>query len=192
MNIKIRRGAFETNSSSEHTLILVKTCLLNDWKSGKMVARLDQVHADTKRATGNFDSDCLSLVFASAEFDDSTFEVDWKAQNEELLKKKIADTKALYEDRRKRLLESLNDPEFKEIYPNWTEDDINKSYDEELANLDKDAEWLFEHEFSKLYDGFWMTWEDFEHEMFGFDCISGFEHEDPMLGITAIGKYNHT
>ena len=191
MNIKIRRGAFETNSSSEHTLILVKTWLLNDWKSGKMVARLDQVQADTKRATGNFDSDCLSLAFTSAEFDDWG-EGDWKTQNEEHLKKMIADKKALYEDRRKRLLESLNDPEFKEIYPNWTEDDINKSYDEELANLDKDAEWLFEHKFSKLYDGFWMTWEDFEHEMFSFDCISGFEHESPTLGITAIGKYNHT
>lgn len=191
MNIKIRRGAFETNSSSEHTLVLVKTWLLNDWKSGKMVARLDQVHADTKRATGNFDSDCLSLVFTSAAFDHSG-NGDWKAQNEEHLKKMIADTKALYEDRRKRLLASLNDPEFREIYPNWTEDDINKSCEEELANLDKDAEWLFEHKFSKLYDGFWMTWDDFEHEMFSFDCISGFEHESPTLGITAIGKYNHT
>lgn len=190
MKEKIRIGAFETNSSSEHTLALVRTDLFKAWKEGKYVAKVVSRLEDKTRVTGNFDSEMLELNFTSAAFDNNG-RGSWQIQNERHLKELIAEKKKRLQVNMKKTIESLKNPEIAEIY-NWTEDEVRENFGEAIKELDNSPEWLFEHCISKLYEGFWMTFEEFEHEMFGCDCISGFEHENYVLGITAIGKYNHT
>ena len=40
MKVVIREGAFETNSSSEHTIVISTTTDFKKWKEGKLLARI--------------------------------------------------------------------------------------------------------------------------------------------------------
>ena len=43
MKVQIRQGVFETNSSSEHSISVVRESDWNGWVSGKLVAAREEV-----------------------------------------------------------------------------------------------------------------------------------------------------
>ena len=183
----IRQGAFETNSSSEHTIAVVESSLFEKWKAGELVARVERLN-ECKKCNGNFDSWQMDICFQHAD-------TDWKVYNEKLLEKLISERKERINRQKESNLRAIKDPEMMELY-HFTPEKIEAAYKEHMAELEKDEVYLFEHVFSKVYGGFWVTWEEFRQEFFKEDCISPFFHEvDLKMGrpkLTVLGKYNHT
>lgn len=201
MKIQIRRGIFETNSSSEHSLTVMPEDKYLRWRLGKLLARVAYKHED-EHCWGNFWSRMTSLEFTDdfeqAKKDNEKLvkdyienerkeQEDWK--NECLNHKKLIDKKLTYEE-----LEKLSDKEQDEYEDKLYEDNMYE-FDEENYNYWKDRieNTTIDNYIEQvgLTSKFWFTYDEFMKDL-KIDCASPFEHIDTINNIHIIGKYFHS
>lgn len=199
MKISIRRGVFETNSSNEHSLTVMRKCDYEDWKNGKCLAKCTSIEHDEK-SCGNFDSYMYSFIFTE------DFELA-KRENQELAEEvknerishlnKWKDACMNYVPKVKKILTTeeynqLSDEEQDKYEDDYYEDSLyvfdEKEYNETLErynniSTDNVADYTSE--------GIWQTYDEFI-DNFKLDCYSMFYHEIPHLGIIVFGKYFHS
>jgi len=172
MKIQIRKGVFETNSSSEHSLSIVKKSNFLDWKAGKMYAKRSPDSSEFKETWGNFWSEQYYWSFALMDAN----EVEEK--NRTIFDKNIKNEKEsikLYAEKNK-----------------GPECDAYVAYRREvIADMERKG---FEgiRPIDKLYDGYWMTYEEYQKALRQDDCYSPFEHINETEDVAVFGKYNHT
>lgn len=202
MKIQIRRNVFETNSSHEHSISIVKSDDWTKWLKGEVLGRI--VKIDQKSCWGNFDSEMFIWEF-SADKDKCTLDNQMlldeikKAgiEKEEEYKNKCLNHKKLVE---KRLtdeeFEALSEEEQDKYEDNLYMDSLYE-FDEDNYNYWKD---LYENltldnmhdTISMVLEKFWMTYEDYKRDWLDCDCVSPWEHEYKELGLQAFGKYFHS
>ena len=169
MRIQIRKGVFETNSSSEHTISIVKKSDFDKWKNGELYAqRLTKV-TEYEKTWGNFWSEQNYWSFMKLKKED----VD--AINAEILGKHIA--------RRIDELKHYAERDKRETAKQYVEEEIakesSKTY-ETIGNVDK------------LYLHMWITYEEYMDALRNDDCYSPFEHTDKINNVVVFGKYFHS
>jgi len=172
MRLQIRKGVFETNSSSEHSLSIVKKSNFLDWKAGKMYAKRSRNSSEFKETWGNFWSEQYYWSFALMD----AAEVEKK--NREILDDNIKHEKESI----KLYAEKNKGPE----HDAWIE------YRKEvIADMERKG---FEgiRPIDKLYDGYWMTYEEYQEALRQDDCYSPFEHINDTEDVAVFGKYNHS
>ena len=199
MKLSIRRNVFETNSSNEHSLTIINESTFQDWKQGKLLARVIESKEDPS-CTGNFWSKFYYLEFTNnlnkSELNSPIIE---EIQKQGLLKEELYKTRCLeYVKKIKQKLsleelDKLSDKE-RDIYEmNLLEDEANEfdkdNYDF-WVNIYKHIkqEKVFDEYFGYINYKLWMTYDDFIKEM-EVDCYSMFEHYDPQTNTHIIGKY---
>ena len=205
MKIQIRRGVFETNSSNEHSLTVVNKESWDEWKEGKCLARVSDIK-NCDYTNGNFDS--YLYVF------DFTFDFDMaKMENEEILQGYIDTHKERLEEWKRKCLEhekkikvkltpeeleALSNDEYYKYEDDLYEDSLyefdEKEYNEEMNEynlLTLDDCKKPESPVSIIWNGMWMTYEEFMNE-FKLDCYSTFYHEIPGSDMIIFGKYFHS
>lgn len=184
MKINIRRGLFETNSSSEHSITIMNNDMFKEWKDGKVLARVKTINEDN-HCWGNFWS-----ILYTLEFTDNIKKA--REENEVRFKKYI-------EDDLKRLDEwkeqCLNHKPTGDDY----EDNHLYKFDEGYYNTMKKKynSYTYEKDCSKVFgltDGhMWMTYEEYWNDFIvNGDCYSPFQHEDKENNVYIIGKYYHS
>jgi len=203
MRTQIRKGTFETNSSSNHTLVITNGDKFNDWKNGKLLARCKD-DSECESCWGNFWSDLISLEFTDA------FETA-KRHNEEVFRKTIDDRIAKQEKYKKECMEyepNLKGHLSSEEIHKLSKEERDKYYDDEyydnLYRFDEENYnyWMekyknatienFSKEFGMIGNGMWMTFNEFWMEFTQYDdCDSPFEHDDKENNVHVIGKYYH-
>lgn len=202
MKIQIRRNVFETNSSHEHSISIVKSDDWTKWIKGEVMGRI--INIDRKPGWGNFDSEMFIWEFSS--------DKDKCILDNQLLLNKIKETglanKEKYKNdclNHKPLVEKLLTPEEEEKLSNeeFNEyqlkvyEDQYYIFDEENYNYWKD---IYENltldnmhdTISMVLEKFWMTYEDYKRDWLDCDCVSPWEHEYKELGLHAFGKYFHS
>jgi len=200
MKIVIREGAFETNSSSEHTIVISTTTDFKRWKEGKLLARIKDKQK-SEITWGNFSSRMYTLEFTE------DFEAA-KKENSEAVKKYVTESlqsleefknkclnykKLVKKELTKEEIEKLSPEEQKEYEDKLYEDSLYE-YDQKFYKEDKEFyESITEENFYEKVglDSLWITFEEFMKNL-KIDCFSPFEHEDTQHGITIIGKYFHS
>ena len=204
MKIQIRRNVFETNSSHEHSISIVKEDDWVKWLNGEILGRVVKMKRES--GWGNFDSEIFEWEFSN-DFDKC------KRENELLLNKIVADGIAKQEEYKneclnhKKLVEKrLTDEEFdalSEEEQDKYEDDIymdslyefdedNYNYWREIYNnmsLDNSSSLRY---VSRVLDGFWLTYEQYKEDWIDIDCVSPWDHKNEKLGVHAFGKYFHS
>lgn len=202
MKIQIRRGIFETNSSSEHSLSIMNRDMFNRWKNGEVLARMTD-SKECKNCWGNFWSRLYNFEFtedidnARKENEDILHECAARGiLQEENYKNKCMTHKKLVE----RILtqaeeDALSEEDFEKYHDNLYEDSIYE-FDEEdynyWMNIYKNLNWdTFTEYFGKFYEHCWLTYDEFMEEL-KVDCQSPFEHDDPINNVHIIGKYFHS
>lgn len=181
MKTQIRRNVFETNSSNEHSLTIIKESQFKDWKDGKLLARVKS-EKECEECNGNFWSRMYTLEFMPA--------IDINEANKLLIQKLKDIHLQEQEDYKQRCLNhkpSGDDYEDNYLY-HFDENNYNywKNIYEHL-----DDKKILEEYFGYIHSGLWMTYEDFINEM-KVDCYSMFEHYDPETDTHIIGKYFHS
>lgn len=201
MKTQIRRGIFETNSSSEHSLTVMNRDKFTQWKEGKLLARVINTQ-ETSVSYGNFWSYMYTLEFT----DDFNMA---KKYNQRLLEDIRNDGISEQEEYKNECLNYK-----KKIIRKLTEDELNSLSISEQNKYDDDLYMDEIHTFNEgnynywinryksltidnvsglMSYGFWMTydqfWKDYIKEN---DCDSPFEHDNETLGIHVIGKYYHS
>ena len=176
----IRCGVFETNSSSEHSIILMKNEDYRAWIDKRAMARLCG-QKDGTHTTGNFWSKMINLEF--------TYDID--SANEEnyiiALKHAKAEMEGLNMYRDKMLNDPPNMVEWTDNDQNWYECRMN--YYNDIINHGCNVI----DDYDKLENGLWITYDEFwKAYTEESDCYSPFEHNDERLGMHVIGKYFHT
>lgn len=202
MKIQIRRNVFETNSSHEHSISIVKEDDWVRWIKGEVMGRI--INIDRKPGWGNFDSEMFIWEFSSDKdkcaLDNQMLLDEIKKagiEEEEEYKNKCLNHKKLVE---KRLtdeeFEALSEEEQDKYEDNLYMDSLYE-FDEDNYNYWKD---LYENltldnmhdTISMVLEKFWMTYEDYKRDWLDYDCISPWEHEYKELGLHAFGKYFHS
>ena len=201
MKTQIRRGIFETNSSSEHSLTVMDRDMFTKWKNGEVLARVT-IDQEDKNCWGNFWSRMTVLEFTddldqAKKDNERTVKLyikkarqqqdDWKDKC--LSRKKLVEKRLTQEE-----LEQLSDEEYREYEDKLYEDECYE-FDEENYNY-----WKNKYESTTvdnyvdeigITDNFWFTYEQFMTDL-KTDCQSPFEHDDPTHNIHIIGKYFHS
>ena len=163
IKVQVRRGIFETNSSSEHSLTLIDSKMFRKWKNNDVLARVKEIN-EGKETGGNFWSTLYVLEFTD-NFESA--KLDNESRCKEILN---AELNKLEEWKEKNCI---------------TEDYYRTSKEQYLSlNLDD-----FPSIYGIINNGFWMTYSEFKSE-FNEECISPFIHEVDDLVI--IGKYFHS
>jgi hypothetical protein len=200
MKIVIREGAFETNSSSEHTIVISTTTDFKKWKEGKLLARIKNKQ-ESEVTWGNFSSRMYTTEFTE------DFEAA-KKENSEVVRKYVTEGLQSIEEFKNECLnyeklvkKELTKKEVEKLSPKELEEYQDKLYRDSLYRYDKKAykedkefyESITEENYGEKVslDGIWITFEKFINE-FKIDCLSPFEHEDKQHGITILGKYFHS
>lgn len=190
----IRSSVFETNSSSEHSLILMKDSDYKAWIGGNAMARLCK-RQESDNTYGNFWSTKLELEFTNdieaAQKENLSIAINHaKAQIEalEVYRKKLVNFKPTDED--------LSDEDMFDLRLRWSnvdEDWYNrqmKHYTDILNSGDQISHFGC---YDRFDNGMWITydefWKAFTEES---DCYSPFEHDDKQLNVHVIGKYFHS
>ena len=201
MKTQIRRGIFETNSSSEHSLTIMPHDKFLDWQTGKCLARV-KCENEADNCWGNFWSRMKVLEF-TYDFEQAMKDHEGtvrkyvnsnRKQQEEwkekcLTRKKLLDRKLTSEE-----LEKLSDAEYSEYEDKLYEDECYE-FDEENYNywknrLDNTTVDNYVKEVG-ITDKFWFTYEEFMNDL-KEDCLSPFEHFTVEDNIHIIGKYFHS
>lgn len=188
MNVKIRHGVFETNSSSEHTVCIMKNSELSAWKEGKALGRVRYINED-EHSWGNFWSKAYSFEF-TGDLEQANKE------NEILIERERLKDIAAEENWKKQCLDWKPDPEAdpedNEYFAQCYKFDQNR-YDNRMRLLNDKKEYA--ELFPKMHDfmecGLWITFKQFWDDLI-VDCWSPFEHTDPKSDIALIGKYFHS
>ena len=169
MKIQIRKGVFETNSSSEHSISIVKKSNFDQWKNGTLYAKRSSKVTEYHKTWGNFWSEQYYWSF------DMITKEEADRKNIEILKKNIKkdiDEIDKYES-------THNDP----AVNRWAEDERAKknavNYDS-IRSVDK------------LYGGMWMTYNEYQDALHQDDCYSPFEHVNETEDVVVFGKYFHS
>lgn len=187
----IRCGVFETNSSSEHSLILMKSEDYRAWVDGKAMARLLKIE-ESKKTSGNFWSSRLEIEF--------TYDIE-STKNENTIKAKNhakAEIEGFKTYREKVVNYAKEDSgsyemQFDHRWTNADEDWYNRRMKQYNDVLDSDDPVSKLDCWDKFENGLWITydefWKAFTEES---DCYSPFEHDDGKLNVHVIGKYFHS
>ena len=177
MKTKVRNGIFETNSSSEHSLVLMNRENYRKWKNGDLLARVKE-HSEDGNTWGNFWSYMYELEFTE---DNSS-----AAMENAILLQKIV-------DERVKSLEL-----YKKSFENRDKDYDCYTFDENHYNSET-AKWknmgldLYKETEMSIDDGMWMTYDEFYNSYIrNNDCYSPFEHDSKEQGIHIIGNYYHS
>lgn len=202
MKIVIREGAFETNSSSEHTIVISTTTDFKKWKEGKLLARIKN-EQKSEVTWGNFSSRMYVTEFTE-DIENA------KKENSELVKNYVAQSLKELEDfkneclNHKKLVEKeLTPRETEKLSPKELEEYQDKLYEDYLYTYDEQSfknekhfyesitEENFYEKVGSFTTGVWITFKEFMNYL-KVDCLSPFEHEDKQHNITIIGKYFHS
>lgn len=204
MKQQVRAGVFETNSSSEHSVSIMALDKFNEWKDGKVLAKVTNQHEDGE-TWGNFWSDmyvwdtCDDVERANRENAILLREMAKREINKlEIYKKRCLEHKPL-------VMKKLTDEEFaklpyeeQEKYHDDEYEDSIYAFDEEYYNKNKKM-WenitLDSHDFMQhvdLLDGFWITYEQYYEWFLKEDCYSPFNHDDTAHNVHIFGKYFHS
>ena len=170
MKVQIRQGVFETNSSSEHSISVVRESDWNGWVSGKLVAR-------EKGSTGC--ESCWSNFWSNLD--------EWE----------FAEPSQLTAEENTKIIRTWIEEEISNIKewcisPNYDKrDDI---YWEERLN--KLSVWQenpdYVDNYTKFIIGCWLTFEEYVDGLKNGDCYSPFHHGVPDLGVHVFGTYFHS
>jgi hypothetical protein len=204
MKKQVRLGVFETNSSSEHSLAIVNLDKFNQWKEGKLMARVISTQED-KKCWGNFWSEMLNLEFTD------NFERA-KTDNENIFKLTVNEHIKKNEEYKERCLsyipkiekkltigelDSLTNEEYEKYIDDEYWDNVYR-FDEENYNYHKNLyENMkpedFDEHFGMVESGMWCTFQEFwDSWIKNNDCYSPFEHDDIINNVHIIGKYYHS
>ena len=187
----IRKSVFETNSSSEHSLSIVKKSNFDLWKSGKQYARMTKNHTDFNKTWGNFWSRQHYWefgIFSSKEKDRKNLELFSQHIKEELDK---------VEQRWKDIDSYKSMPTGENEYFN-DEDDKSRFIASEIKYLNARKEELQVlkmsdlKEVDKFYDNMWITYDEYIEALRHDDCYSPFEHINETEDVVVFGKYFHS
>ena len=172
MKIQIRQGLFETNSSSEHSLSIVKKSNFLDWKAGKLYAKRSPNSSEFMETWGNFWSRQYYWDFALLDHDEA------EKKNKEIFEEDVKHNK--------EMIESYSEKH------KGPEQDAYIAYRKEIiAGMERKG---FEgiRPIDKLYDGYWMTYEEYQEALKKDDCYSPFEHINETEDVAVFGKYFHS
>lgn len=172
MRLQIRQGVFETNSSSEHSLSIVKLSNFRNWKAGKLYAKRSSRKTEFKETWGNFWSEQYYWDFALMDINEA------KEKNREIFDENIKNEKESI----RLYTEKYSGPEC----------DAYIAYRKEIiADMERKG---FEgiRPIDKLYDGYWMTYEEYQEALRKDDCYSPFEHINETEDVAVFGKYFHS
>ena len=170
MKIQIRQGVFETNSSSEHSISVVRESDWNGWTSGKLVAR-ENGSTKCEDCWGNFWSDLDKWEFTEPS----------QQTSEENLK----------------IIRTWIEKEISNInewckFPNYDQKD-NKCWEKRLNEL---SVWWENPDrmdnYTKFIIGCWITFEEYVNGLEIGDCYSPFHHSVPDLDVHVFGTYFHS
>lgn len=191
MKVTIRQGVFETNSSSEHSLSIVKKSNFLAWKEGKQYARMTKNHTDFNETWGNFWSRQQYWefgIFSPEEKDRRNLELFTQHVKEELDEvtqgwKDIDSYKSMPTGEN----EYFEDEDDKERFISGQIKYLNERK-EELQNL-KMSDFK---EVDKFYDNMWITYDEYMKALQDGDCYSPFEHVNETEDVVAFGTYFHS
>lgn len=191
MKVTIRQGVFETNSSSEHSLSIVKKSNFFAWKEGNQYARMTENHTDFEKTWGNFWSRQHYWefgIFSPEEKDRKNLELFTQHIKEELDKvtqgwKDIDSYKSM----------PTGEDEYFE-----SEDDKERFIEAQMKYLNERKEELQDlkmsdfKEVDKFYENMWITYDEYMKALQDGDCYSPFEHVNETEDVVAFGTYFHS
>ena len=170
MKIKIRQGVFETNSSSEHSIAVVRESDWNGWVSGKLVAR-EKGSTGCESCWGNFWSDLDEWEFMepSQQTSEENNKIirDW-------IEKEISDVNKW-----------CKSPDYNQKDDKYWDEYLNKLsvWQENPDQMDN---------YMKFTIGCWITFEEYVNGLRNGDCYSPFHHGVPDLDVHVFGTYFHS
>ncbi len=136
MKIVIREGAFETNSSSEHTIVISTTTDFKKWKEGKALARIKD-EQESKVTWGNFSSRMYVTEFTE-DIENA------KKENSEVVRKYVTEGLQSIEEFKNECLnykklvkKELTKKEVEKLSPKELEEYEDKLYRDSLYRYDK-------------------------------------------------------
>ena len=201
MKVQIRRGIFETNSSSEHSLTLMNRNDYIRWKNGELLAKVKHSQED-EHCWGNFWSRMNVLEFTD-DIESALKENEKKIRLHiergfamlETYKSDCLNHKKLVErELSNEEYEALSDEEQDKYADDLYEDSFyifdKKSYNNELKYYNSINKDNFVEKIG-LVEDYWFTYEEFMKDL-KEDCQSPFEHEDVDMNVYIIGKYFHS
>lgn len=169
MRRQIRTGVFETNSSSEHSISIVKKSNFEQWKAGKLYARRAPGKTEYNETWGNFWSEQYYWAF------DMITKEEAEARN-----------RKLFEEYKKNGIERA-----KQYLDRTSDQKTKKRAKEELKNIETlDFEEF--KEVDKMYGHMWITYEEYQEALHQDDCYSPFEHINETEDVVVFGKYFHS
>ena len=207
MKQQIRKGVFETNSSSEHSLTVMNRDKFNDWKDGKLLARRKSISED-QHTWGNFWS-CMMIFEFTDDFEQA------KKDNDKIIEdykqyevKHLIDYKEKCLNHKKLIEKELSEDELIDLSaksPKDADEYIDKLYEDSLYRFNEDhynqrMDLLnninfetFGKNFGLTNSKIWMTFDEFWNDFIeSGDCESPFEHDDEENNVHIIGKYYHS
>ncbi len=170
MKVKIRKGVFETNSSSEHSLSIVKKSNFDQWKNGTLYAKRSPQITEYTDTWGNFWSEQYYWAF-------------------DMISKEEADKRniEIFNDYIKKQIDDVN----KYVKKHENSDNVKKWADGQIAKYNGMTYDTF-REVDKLYTGMWMTYKEYQESLNQDDCHSPFEHINETEDVVVFGKYYHS
>lgn len=173
MKVKIRKGVFETNSSSEHSLSIVKKSNYDQWKNGTLYARRSPNITEYNETWGNFWSEQYYWTF-------------------DMLSKEEADKKniTIFKMYIKASIKDVNKIVDKHEGSNDIES-VKKWADAQIAKYNAMTYESFKP-VEKLYINMWITYEEYQQSLEQDDCHSPFVHVNETEDVVVFGKYFHS
>lgn len=171
MKIKIRQGVFETNSSSEHNVSVVRESDWNGWVSGKLVAAKEEESTGCESCWGNFWSELDGWKFT--EPSQRTSE-----ENNKIIRTWI-------EKEISNINEWCKSPDYDQKDNKYWENRLNElsAWWENPDRMDN---------YTKFIIGCWITFEEYVNGLENGDCYSPFHHSVPDLDVHVFGTYFHS
>lgn len=171
MKRQIRKGTFETNSSSTHSIVVMNRDNYLKWKKGELFARVKK-ESKCENTWGNFWSEMITLEFS-----------DHRPTPEEKV-----------EEIKRAGLQALESYKKQSEEGNGTGFEFNQKYYDDMKKLYENLTYeKCRKSFGLMEEGFWMTYKEFYDDYItNNDCYSPFEHDDPENGVFVLGKYYHS
>ncbi|MBQ3416008.1 MAG: hypothetical protein IJH39_11885 [Clostridia bacterium] len=201
MKIQIRRNVFETNSSHEHSISIVKEDDWVKWLNGEILGRV--VKMKREAGWGNFDSEIFEWEFSN-DFDKC------KRENEILLNKiktNGIEQQEKYKNEclnhKKLVKKRLTDEEFEALSEEEQDKYEDDLYEDSLYEFDEDNYNYWRNIYNSMtldnleytsvvLNGFWITYDQYKEDWIDVDCVSPWDHKNETLGVHAFGKYFHS
>ena len=204
MKIQIRRNVFETNSSHEHSISIVKEDDWVKWLNGEILGRV--VKMKREAGWGNFDSEVFEWEFSN-DFDRcrreneiliNKIKNDGLAKQEEYKNECLNHKKLIERELTPKEFEALSDEEqdkyeddlYMDRLYTFDEDDYNY-WKDIYNNMSLDNKSSLEYT-SLVLNGFWITYDQYKEDWLDVDCVSPWDHKNEKLGVHAFGKYFHS